>query len=305
VLVAGDPDGDAVITSLTTDQSDDDPQGLAQRIFWSVAGVGGGVFQDNAIGGNTVTLSTSSAAARTNVVVHQAGVFWFSQNPASAAQPVFRGQVNVAASQVLVGTIDGPHIQSILIDPVNQKVLGSYASGATNLGTFQCPAAGGTCTTLGAGYSGQPGGNIATDGTNIYFADPDNGLILRTTLNGGSSGSYATAQATPNLIRVHGDSVYWSNSGTKTIQRSTTGSAQTPKQMASTPSAADALAADAVNVYWTESATGTLAYAPITGAGPNTPYVTLGPSAVPMRLARDTAFLYFSHKGAIYRVAVP
>lgn len=44
---------------------------------------------------------------------------------------------------------------------------------------------------------------------------------------------------------------------------------------------------------------------PNSGASSNTAYVTLGPTALPMRLVRDTGFLYFTHNGGIYRVALP
>lgn len=303
-LIADVGDGGAAITSLTTDQTDDNPQGLAQRVFWSATGTGGGVFQDNVVGGDKVTLSTAPPTSRSNVVVSQSNVFWFSQNFGGAPQPVLKGQVNIAASQASVGTMNASFIQSILYDATTKNVVGSYAVNATQHGIFKCGPGGGVTCTSAITYSGQPGGNVATDGTGVYFCDPDNGLILRTALTGGSSSSYVTNQATPNLLRVDGTNLYWSNSGTKTIQRGGLGGG-TPKQLASAASAADGLAADAVNVYWTETATGKLSYAPITGAGPTTAYVTLGASTVPMRLVRDTGFLYFSHGTAIYRVALP
>lgn len=304
-LIADVGDGGAVIVSVTTDQTDDNPKGLAQRVFWSTAGTSGqGVFQDNVGGGNTVTLSKTSPSSRSNVVVDQSSVFWFAQFFAGPQQPVLKGQVNTAASQTGAGTMNCSFIQSILYDPASQSVLGSYAVNNTQHGVFKCgPGDNVTCTSLTT-FTGQPGGNVATDGTNVYFCDPDNGAILRTLLNGGNTGGFISNQATPNLLRVDGNSLYWSNSGTKTIHRGALGGG-TPKQLASPPNAADGLAADAVNVYWTENATGTLSYAPITGAGPRTPYVTLGADPRPMRLVRDTGFLYFSHGTAIYRVALP
>lgn len=302
-LIVEATDGGSPITSITTDQTDDNPKGLATHVFWSVTGAGGGVFQDNVAGGNKLTLSISGAAQRTNVVVDQSDVYWFSQNFGAPPQPVLKGKVNQAGSQAGVGAINGPFIQSILFNPANKNVVGSYATSNTEHGAFKCPLDGGGCVNMTT-YSGQPGGNVATDGTNIFFCDPDGGLILRSTLGGNSSGTYMQGQETPNLLRVDGNSIYWSNSGTKTIQRGPL-SGSTRKQMAATTNAADGLAADAVNVYWTDSIKGTLEYAPITGAGPNTPYVTMGASNTPMRLVRDAGFLYFTHQGSIYRIALP
>lgn len=307
VLIAGDADGGAIITSIATDQTDDNPKGLATHVFWSVTGTGGGIFQANVTGSAPIQLSTSAGVARTNVVVNQTDVYWFGQNFGGPPQPILKSKVDTSMSQASVGTMNGAFIQSILFDPVAHNVLGSYAANGTNHGVFSCgPDGGVTCTSL-ITFSGQPGGNVATDGTHVYFCDPGDGLVLEVTLNGGSAGTYVQSQDTPNLLRVDGNNVYWSNSATKKLLRGPTGSVTTPKPLTTTANAAEGLAADAVNVYWTESATGTVNFAPVagTGSGPNTPYVILGPSTQPMHLVRDTGFLYFTHKGGIYRVALP
>ncbi len=303
-LIVAAADGGTVITSLTTDQSDDDPKGVATRIFYAVTGSGGGVFQDSVNGGNSVALSTTSAAQRTNVVVDQTDVYWFLQNFGGPQQPVVKAQVNAAGSQTGYGVMNAPYIQSILYYPANKNVIGSYSATATTHGVFKCPGDGGACTNM-VTFSGNPGGNVAKDSANVYFSSPDEGLILRSTLTGGSAGTYIQGQATPNLLRVNGTNLYWTNKGTNTIQKGSLTGAAVAKQMASTTNTADGIAADAVNVYWTDSTNGTVNYAPITGSGPNTPYVTMGASAAPMRLVRDAGFLYFSHQGSIYRVALP
>jgi len=305
-LVAGVALGDAKITSLTTDQGDDNPKALAQRIFWSVTGTGGGVFQDNVIGGNTLTLSTTAAAPATNLAVTPLDVFWFNVFFAGPPQPIVKSQVNTAGTTPTgVGSINGSSIQSILYDATNKYVIGSYAVNASSFGLFRCGPIGGTVTCANlTTFTGQPGGNIVSDGTDVYFSNPSDGFIQRSTLNGGSVGSYIAAQDTPTLLRIDGTNLYWTNVGTKTIQRGAL-AGSVKKQMASTTNVADGLAADAVNVYWTDSTTGTVNFAPVTGAGPNTAYVTLGASPQPMRLARDKGFLYFTHKGGIYRVALP
>jgi hypothetical protein len=311
VLVAGDAnaDGGTQITSIATDQTDDDPKGPAQRVFWTVGGGSGGIFQDNVVGGNTVKLSTTGVSSRANVVVNGATVYSFSQNFGGPPQPVLKATVNVAGSQSGLGTIDGPHIQAITFDAANKNVIGAYKTSSTAMGGFKCGPVDGTvvCGVLGAGFTGEPTGNVATDGTNLYYLDGNTGAIYRTTAaNGGSSGAYKTGEAGPVLIRIDGAHLFWANSADKKIQRSNKGdNAGTITPLATTANAATGLAADALNVYWTDPVLGTVNFAPRTGTGPNTPYVTLGASSSPMRLVRDVGFLYFTHNGGIYRVALP
>lgn len=312
VRIAGDATADAgtQITSLATDQTDDDPKGVAQRVFWSVTSstaAQSGVFQDNVLGGNTTKLSTSTAAPRTNVVVDGATVYWFVQNLGGSPQPVLKGTVNSAASQTAVGNINGPFIQAITYDAANKNVLGAYKVTSTTLGGFKCGPTDGTvvCGPLGATFTGEPAGNVARDDANMYYLDGDTGAIYRASLNGNSSGAYKTGEAGPSLLRIDGPHLFWANAGDKKIQRSTKGTVGAITPLATTTNAASGLAADAVNVYWTDPVLGTVNFAPRTGTGPNTAYVTLGPSSSPMRLVRDTGFLFFTHNGGIYRVALP
>ncbi|MEO7112815.1 MAG: hypothetical protein ABI183_20395, partial [Polyangiaceae bacterium] len=79
----------------------------------------------------------------------------------------------------------------------------------------------------------------------------------------------------------------------------------TKKQIATPANAAGAIALDAVNIYWTEAATGSVLYAPSSGSGTTTTYVTMGATATPMLLVADKQFLYFTHGTGIYRVALP
>ncbi len=305
VLMAGDPDGGDTITSIATEQPADSPTVMAQHVFWSMTGLSGGVFQDNVTGGNTVKLSTNGVTGLSTVVVNQGNVYWYVMNPGGPPQPLLKAQVGSAGSQAAFATENGGVLQSMLYDPGSHYLYGNYQLNVTTLGAFKCgPDTGSpTCSTV-ITYTGTTAGNVATDGTRMYFCDIDNGAIDWTTFTN-SSGTYIQGQATPNALRVDGNYVYWFNSGTKTVVRATI-NGPTPKQLAAPSNAVDALAADAVNVYFTEHATGNLSYAPITGAGPTTPYVTnLGPSSTPMRLVRDTAFLYFSHNTGIYRVALP
>jgi len=305
-LIDGDPNGDGgtIITSLTTEQGDDNPQGPAQHIFWGETGTAGGVFQDNVLGGNMIKLSTSGVAASTNVVASGSSVFWFSLNLGGPPQPILEGQVSTANSQTAFSTVNGSAIQSIMFDATNAAVAGSLTVNGTQFAFFKCPVSTKTCTLYT--FSGTLQGNVATDGTKIYVADSGDGIIDDMTLGAGSNESdIVQNQATPTLLRIDGTFIHWFDSGTKAIERqSLTGS--TAKQLATTADAITGLAADPVNVYWTDPTAGVLSYAPITGSGPNTAYVSsLGPSSSPMRLVRDSAFLYFTHNAAIYRVALP
>lgn len=308
VLLAGDSmaDGGTVVTSIATDQTSDNPKALAQRVFWSVSGTGNGVFQDTVQGGNTVKLSTS-AIGSTTVVVDSSTVYWFGQNFGGPPQPVLKGTVNSAGSQTGVSTMNANFLNAITYDAANKNIVGSYKASSTTFGAFKCGPTNGTvtCGALGATFTGAVGGNVAIDAANIYYLAPADGLIIRDALSGGNSGAYSTTEASPVLVRVDGMNLFWANSGDKKINRSSLGSKGAVTPLATAANEPSGLAADAVNVYWTDSTLGTVNYAPRTGSGPNSTYVTLGPSSSPMRLVRDTGFLYFSHNGGIYRVALP
>jgi hypothetical protein len=160
------------------------------------------------------------------------------------------------------------------------------------------------CTSI-ASFAGKPGITIAQDGTNVYMAEQNSGIITTVVQSNGNTSQFALNQATPNLVRVDGTHLYWSNSGTKTLWRADLPGGANKAQIASTANAAAGLAADAVNVYWTDSMLGTVNYAPNGGGGSPTPYVTLGASSMPMRLVRDNASLFWIHNNSIWRVALP
>ncbi len=201
VLIDGTEDAGVeagVISSLTTDQGDDNPAGQALHIFWAMTG-NNGVFQDNATGGNVVKLSTQPTSSLTNVSVNGSTAYWFIVNTVGVQQPVFKGQVNTAGSQSAAGTINGSAIQSILIDPTSQNVFGSYTV-STMVGAFKCVT--GTCTMI-MSQAGQAAGNVATDGTHLYFCDVGNGVIMQVTFTGNSA-PFISSQASPALLRVNG-----------------------------------------------------------------------------------------------------
>ncbi len=302
VLVTGTPDGGAKITALSTDQPADNPKAQSTHIFWSVSGTGAGVYQDNVAGGNVIMLSANQS---NSLSVHNTDVYWMTQNFGGAPQPMFKGSVGQAMTQIAYGTFNANFLQDLVFDPASSNMYGSYKASTTTFGAFKCtgvPPA--TCSSM-ITYTGTVSGNVATDGTSLYVPDSDNNIIDKITLPGGSATQAALNQSSPTLVRVDGTFLYWSNSGTKTLFRETLAGG-TPKQIASTTNPADGIAADAVNAYWTDGPTGIVSFAPIGGSGPTTQYVKMGgASSTPMLLVRDTKYLYFTYSSAIWRVALP
>jgi hypothetical protein len=140
----------------------------------------------------------------------------------------------------------------------------------------------------------------------VFLADQNSGVINTIDMVGGNAAPVVPAAAgTPNLLRVDGTYLFWSYSGTKTIMRADLNGSSNMQIANSGATAADGLAADAVNVYWTNSAAGTVSYAPIGGGGSTTMYVMQSPSASPMRLVRDTRSLFWINGNSIWRVALP
>jgi hypothetical protein len=291
--------------SLTTDIYSDNPTGVATHVFWAAPGPSGGVFQDNVTGGNKIMLSTTSGGGSNDVAVTGSSVYWPNYNPGNGALTLLEGNVSAAMTQnpVATGGLFGG-VQGIVIDPNTKYLFGSFMSGSgTNYGVYECLNMGTTCTSV-VSFAGLAAINIATDATYVYMADQNSGVIKSVQISNGSSASIVMSQSTPNLLRVNGTFLFWSNSGGMTIMRSQLTGAS-PIQVASTSAPATGLAADAVNAYWTDSTAGTVNYAPIGGGGSTTPYVTQGVSTDPMRLVRDTKSLFWIHSGVIWRVALP
>jgi cytidylate kinase len=73
-------------------------------------------------------------------------------------------------------------IQAITYDATNKNVIGAYKVTSSTLGGFKCGPSDGTvvCGALGATFTGEPVGNVALDGTNLYYLDGNTGAIYRT-----------------------------------------------------------------------------------------------------------------------------
>lgn len=288
--------------TLATEATPDNPSTLATHVFWGVpSGSGAGAFQDNVGGGNQITLSAGAPAS--DIAVHGTNVYWAYLSLITGGLTIYRGNVDGAGSQTPAGAAAsaGPSY-GIVLDPSGSSLFGTYTKGA-NYVVYKCALTNTPCTTV-TSFSGTPALNVATDGTSVFVAGQDSGTISAVGIASSNVSVIVNGQATPNLLRVDGTHLYWSNAGTMTLWRSTLSGGQ-PKQIASTTAPADGLAADAVNVYWTDSAAGTVSYAPIGGSGPTTVYVTQGTSASPMRLVRDSKSLYWISGSSIYRVALP
>lgn len=95
-------------------------------------------------------------------------------------------------------------------DPSNCGTCGVVCDGGgCNAGKCSVP------TILSSGQNGP--GAIATDGTNLYFADASGGSIVQVAASGGTATTLATGQSSPGGIAVDGANVYWTNKGTNAV----------------------------------------------------------------------------------------
>lgn len=312
VIVTTGPNGSGAITALTTDQAEDNPTGVATQVFWGITGASAGIYQDSVGGGNLIQLSNPSSLPANfscgSIAVHGSAVYWPIQDPGAGNPKIYKSTAGTATTQVVAGSMSSTaSLNALLWDTGGNQLVGSYVPGspANSYGVFKCKADGSACTSIVV-FGGAPSLNMATDGADAFVADGTNNKMLIVTLANGSTTtpSLSPLGAAPNLVRSNGNFLFWSNSGSGTIARADN-HANAPMQVASPANAADGLAADSVNVYWTDTATGTVFYAPAGGGGSTTPYVVLGKSTSPMRLVRDKASLFFVHGSSIYRVALP
>jgi hypothetical protein len=65
---------------------------------------------------------------------------------------------------------------------------------------------GGTTTTL---VSGSTVGGVAVDSTNVYWTDPDDRLVLKVPVGGGTPVTVAESPMLPTRLALDATSVYW------------------------------------------------------------------------------------------------
>lgn len=312
VFVSGLTDGGGgPITALATDETADNPAAVSTHVYYAT----NAVFQDNATGGNLKKLSVNPV--KTNaIVVHGTTVYWSVPFVGAGTQTVSQATVDGAGSETNLGSLStSGQVGGLVYDATDSLLVGACNKGTT-IASFTCTTGGATACSFTWTINGVAGLDVATDGTSLFAPDSDNGAIEASTLNGQNAGNFplGTAGSGTNLLRVFGTGatghLFWSNSGAPSLWRaSLTGtgsfSLSTKKQIVTPATAAGGIAVDAANIYWTEAATGSVMYAPSSGSGTTTSYITMGASAQPMLLVADKQFLYFTFGTLIYRVALP
>jgi hypothetical protein len=282
----------------------------ATHLFWiSPTGAAMGVFQVNLTGGNVTPLSTTSAYGA-HIVVHGTSVYWSWANPGNGAVQLFSATVGVANAQTALSSAGAyGSANGMIYNTVTNTVwIGVNAGTASGYGVLNCPLTSGACTVVTSFGSGRVSWNLVTDGNNAYFGDQMGGVIEQAALQTGDIFELVSAEATPDVFAMTVLSnalLYWGDDGSMTIRRMTPGGSN-PTTVANTAHPVDGLVADGVNAYWTDSASGTLSYAPIGGAGTTTLYVNQsGASMNPMRMVSDGVSLIWLFNNSIYRVAFP
>ena len=116
---------------------------------------------------------------------------------------------------------------------------------------------------------------LATDGTNVYWADQAGGTVQQMPVSGGSPILLAKGLVAPDGVVVDDTSVYFANGTNQQVQGSilkvTKGAGGSQVTLATGQKGPRALALDDANVYWTDSAlyvpatTGLVMKAPKTG----------------------------------------
>jgi hypothetical protein len=293
------------VVALATDATPDNPLSATKHIFWSGQN---GVFQDDVNGGNVIMLS-KAPALQSDVQVVGNKVYWLAHPLGLGTVTVIEGTVGSAMTERSVGSFSSPNGPNALtLDATGTNVFASFSETNGTYGLYRCPVSGAGCTKAvslppPAKYKGGLASwGLATDGTSVFFAEQNSGTLQAMTIAGSMVDTIASGQPMPWSPRVDGKFLYWSNFGSKTIWRAPIGGGA-PSAVVGTITSAQGLAADSVNVYWTDGEA--LSYAPIAG-GPTVVYVPKAGNWGPSRLVRDTKSLFFwILNGSIYRIALP
>jgi hypothetical protein len=174
-----------------------------------------------------------------------------------------------------------------------------WASGFQTGGTVWKLPLGGGCPSMLIGSQTSPHG-MASDGTNLFFANQGTASILgsiqRIPVGGGNATPIATSQSGPLDVVLDATNVYWTNSGDGSVWKSDK-LTPSPIKLAGPNGQNHAafLRVDATNVYFTDSVAGTVNKVPIaTGAvtAISAPVTGAG------HLAIDSTTAYFSSRGS-------
>ena len=278
--------------AISTNQSS--PLGIAvdaDNVYWTqYRSNGNGAILSCSINGcnNTPTALATGQYSPWSVAVDSTSVYWTEQGAGTVRKCAIGGCSNNPAT--LVSHQSVPY--GIAVDATNVYWINSTTSGSlmecaiggcgdagTSLANNQVsgtnPAVFGTnvywndsshverCATTGC--SGTPtlltttssAAGIATDGTNVYWAE-ENGNIKSCSVNGCVTPStLASGQGTPVLVAVDSTNVYWANvSGGTVMKCAKGGCGSNPTPMASGQNAPYGIAVDSTSVYWTNSGNG-------------------------------------------------
>jgi hypothetical protein len=185
------------------------------------------------------------------------------------------------------------------------------SSSTSNGEILTCPTAG--CpknepTVVASALASPSGLAVDADG-DVYVTTSAGGTVNRYTKSGSTWAVQVLADSLnePTGIALVGGTVYWATTGTGAIE-SIPATGGSPSILAATMGAPSAIAADAVNVYWSDSAPimpfGPLNSCVVTGCPPTGPVLLVGISQTATDIAIDSLFVYWiATGGQILRVA--
>jgi hypothetical protein len=206
---------------------------------------------------------------------------------------------------------------SLAVDPANTTFINALAVDAANVywatgpNLWKQSLSGGTPQSLVIGGSMASVGYIAIGGPNLYWTDPNRGLVLSMPVGGGTVTTLASGQYWPNALVVSGTNAYWTcpyslqSPRTPPMGLGVFGvglAGGTPSELAAdwNVSADQGLAMAGDSLYWVDdvNSTGTLLSAPTSGG----PTVTLesgldGPMAV--ATSGSDLYMLMSDKSAV------
>jgi hypothetical protein len=154
----------------------------------------------------TIGLSPQFGAGRA-VAVDAEHVYWAVEGPdaGNTSSTIFRankdgtGQVALATNQP----------SSLSITLTSDEVFWTN----TDDHVVKVAKTGGPVTQVSQGESGYYGAGLAVDDTTVYWAGYDNLTIYFASRDGGGARVLANTAATPTLVKVDADAVYWSDWG--------------------------------------------------------------------------------------------
>jgi hypothetical protein len=183
-----------------------------------------------------------------------------------------------------------------------------WGTGFNNTGSVWKVPVGGGCPVQMVGSQNGPHG-MASDGTNLYFANLGGNSVLgsvqKIPINGNVATPIAIAQATPLDVAVDANNVYWANNGDGSVWKSDKNTPN-PIKLAGPLGAGHAqhLRVDATNVYFSDHSSGVINRVPIAGGSV---VAMISQTSSTGYLALDKTNVYFGavpSKAAVFSVAL-